>query len=141
MLCLFRNSHIHPRLDPAAIAISLAATLWWLYFAFIEKDLMSKISSGQALIVDLVFGLPLVLALAVMVYATVYWSLKLLLVLFFPKALVAKPEEIYELQEDEVLDSLEEEQGKEYWQSENSKEPKPSQTSSKPQHHPKKEVD
>lgn len=90
MLCLFRNSQIHPRLDPAAVALSWAATLYWLYFAFIEKALLGKIQSGEAIIVDLVFGLPLVLAFAVMIYATIYWSLKLLLVLLWPAGLVDK---------------------------------------------------
>lgn len=113
MLCLFRNSNIHPRLDPAAIALSWIATLYWLHFAFIEKELFGKIQAGHALLIDLLFGLPLVLAFAVMIYATVYWLIKVILVLLWPAALVAKPQAPIE----ETF-SPEDEQhfGKDYWQ-------------------------
>jgi len=78
MLCLFRNTQIHTSLNRYAVLISLSAVVAWLYFTFVEKDLFNKLIEGKALIVDLVFGLPLVLALAIVVYATVYWVLKLL---------------------------------------------------------------
>lgn len=92
MLCLFRNSQIHPKLDPVAVALSWAATLYWLYFAFIEKALLDKIQTGNALLIDLVFGFPLVIFFAIMVYATVYWAIKLLLVVLWPVALIEKPQ-------------------------------------------------
>lgn len=107
MLCLFRNSLIHPRLDPVAVALSWAATLYWLYFAFIEKALWAKIMQGEAIIVDLVFGFPLVLAFAIMIYASVYWSFKLLLVLFYPAGLIDKPNP-YEFDDDQESSDNEE---------------------------------
>ena len=81
MLCLFRNTKLHPTVNLFAIFISLASVVGWLYFTFIHKNLMQMLFEGQALIVDLVFGLPLVLALAVVVYATVFWVFKLILVI------------------------------------------------------------
>jgi len=114
MLCLFRNSLIHPRLDPAAIALSWIGTLYWLYFAFIEKALFDKITAGHALIVDLVFGLPLVFAVAIMIYATIYWGIKAVLATVFPMALVPKETGmIFE----EDMGELENQYGDDYWDS------------------------
>jgi len=116
MLCLFRNSLIHPRLDPVAVALSWAATLYWLYFAFIEKALWSKILQGEAIIIDLVFGLPLVLAFAIMTYASVYWSFKLILVLLYPAGLTDKPSnEIDDSYENESNQLMEKKLGEDYW--------------------------
>ncbi len=116
MLCLFRNSKIHPRLDKYAILASLLSVFAWLYFAFVEKSLLSKLFEGKALIVDLVFGLPLVLAMAIVVYALVYWALKLLLIFLIPQAIVHSESETLdaELLEKEVAE-LEAEHGKDYW--------------------------
>lgn len=122
MLCLFRNSIIHPKLDPVALALSWAALVYWLYFAFIEKALWPKIVQGEALIVDLVFGVPIVLAFAVIIYATVYWSFKLILVFFLPAGLVEKhtPHEAPDSSDTENLPE-ETEFGKQYWQESNNK--------------------
>lgn len=116
MLCLFRNSKIHPRLDRYAILASWLSVFAWLYFAFIEKSLMGKLIEGKALIVDLVFGLPLVLALAVVVYAMVYWLLKIIVIFLLPQAIVHidPNEQNTELHEQEIA-NLEAEHGKEYW--------------------------
>ncbi len=116
MLCLFRNSRIHPRLDKYAILASLLSVFAWLYFAFIEKALMTKLIEGKALIVDLVFGIPLVLALAVVVYALVYWTLKIIVIFLIPQAIVpANPDEgMVELSEEELAE-LENQHGEAYW--------------------------
>jgi len=116
MLCLFRNSHIHPRLNRYAVLASLISVFAWLYFAFIEKSLLGKLVEGKALIVDLVFGVPLVLALAVVVYALVYWSLKIVVILLLPQAIVhvdpnADTPELSQQQ----LNELEKQHGKAYW--------------------------
>lgn len=115
MLCLFRNSKIHPRLDKYAILASLLSVFAWLYFAFIEKALWTKLVEGKALIVDLVFGLPLVLALAIVVYALVYWSLKILLIFLIPQAIIhTNDNQVAELTAEEIAE-LEARFGKEYW--------------------------
>ncbi|MEA1988381.1 MAG: hypothetical protein U9N57_04120 [Pseudomonadota bacterium] len=119
MLCLFRNTKIHPGLNKYAILVSLIAVLGWLYFTFIEKSLLQKLFDGQALIVDLVFGLPLVLALAIVVYATVYWLLKLLVIVLLPQAIVhIESEDIHADVLEEDIETLEKEHGKEYWNQE-----------------------
>ncbi len=124
MLCLFRNSLIHPRLDPVAVSLSWAATFYWLYFAFIEKALWSKIMQGEAIIVDLVFGFPLVLAFAIMIYASVYWSFKLLLVLFYPAGLIEKPNYEFDQDLEEIDDDLYGQGpfGEEYWETKENQE-------------------
>lgn len=119
MLCLFRNTKIHPRLNKYAILVSLIAVLGWLYFTFIEKNLLQKLFEGQALIVDLVFGLPLVLALAIVVYATVYWVLKLLVIVLLPQAIVhIDSDDVHADVLEEDIEDLENKHGKEYWNQE-----------------------
>ena len=119
MLCLFRNTKIHPSLNKYAILLSLVAVLGWLYFTFIEKSLLKKLFEGQALIVDLVFGLPLVLALAIVVYATVYWVLKLLVIVLLPQAIVhIESDDVNTDVLEEDIEVLEQEHGKEYWNQE-----------------------
>lgn len=117
MFCLFKNSHIHPRLNPYVILVSLLSVIAWLYFAFIEKELVTKLFEGQAIMVDLLLGIPLVLMLAVVVYATVYWFFKLLIVYLLPQAIV--PAHHFESLDDslpeETLESLQEQLGEEYW--------------------------
>lgn len=126
MLCLFRNSHIHPRLDPVALALSWAGTLFWLHFAFVEKDFWHKIQTGNTLIIDLVFGLPLVFAFAVMVYASIYWLLKLLLVLFLPAGLVSGEQNVFEVTEN--VHELETQYGDEYWEQDSASQPQKNNT-------------
>ena len=117
MLCLFRNTKIHPSIDRFAQLFSWLAVAYWLYFTFIEKALMSKLFEGKALIVDLVFGLPLVLAMAVVVYATIYWLIKLIIIFLLPQAIEKIEPDDSELVNPEVeLSELEQQHGKEYWQ-------------------------
>ncbi|WP_040725052.1 hypothetical protein [Thiomicrorhabdus sp. Kp2] len=116
MLCLFRNTKLHPALNLMAIIVSLASVIGWLYFTFIHKNLMQMLFEGQALIVDLVFGLPLVLALAIVVYATVFWTFKLIIILLLPQFVVhIDPEENQQASNQDDLSELEEQHGKDYW--------------------------
>ncbi|MDA3807764.1 MAG: hypothetical protein PF440_07610 [Thiomicrorhabdus sp.] len=118
MFCLFRNSHIHPRLNRYVILLSLLGVIGWLYFTIIEKSLVTMLKSGDALIVDLVFGLPLVLMMGVVIYATIYWTCKILIIIALPKFIVpAEPEGdvLQEQLEEDNIQTLEEQHGSEYW--------------------------
>ncbi len=118
MFCLFRNSHIHPSLNRYVILLSLFGVIGWLYFTFIEKSLVNMLMSGDALIVDLVLGLPLVLMMGVVVYATIYWTCKILIILLLPQLIVpAEPESdvLQEQLEEDNIQVLEEQHGSEYW--------------------------
>ncbi|NPA72316.1 MAG: hypothetical protein GXO35_05750 [Gammaproteobacteria bacterium] len=123
MFCLFRNSLIHPALNLYVMLFSVLSALGWLYFTFIEKSLASKLFAGEALIVDLVFGLPLVLMMGVVIYATVYWTIKVILMLLVPQAIVLKSDAesvLTEQLDDEYLQDLEETHGKAYWHKDDS---------------------
>ncbi len=123
MFCLFRNSHIHPSLNRYVILLSLFGVIGWLYFSIIEKSLVGKVMSGEALIVDLVFGLPLVLMMGVVIYATIYWTCKILIIIALPQAIVpAEPEVdiVQEQLEEDNIHALEEKHGSEYWTKEDS---------------------
>lgn len=121
MFCLFKNSHVRPGLNRFLILVSWVGALSWLYFAFYEKELLVKLLAGETILVDLLLGVPLVLMLAVVVYATLYWFLKLLVVYFLPHALI--PAERPETYSDESsLETLESQYGEAYWQDEESKE-------------------
>jgi len=118
MFCLFRNSKIEPHLNLYVTLLSLAGVIAWLYFSFIEKSLVGKVLGGEALIVDLLFGLPLVLMLAVVVYACIYWSCKLLIIFLLPQAIISLSDESAVLQdalENESIEKQEDSHGKEYW--------------------------
>lgn len=118
MFCLFRNSHIHPSLNRYVILLSLLGVIAWLYFTMIEKSLVSMVVSGEALIVDLVFGLPLVLMMGVVVYATIYWTCKILIIIALPQFIVplASPrDDLQEQLEEDNIQALEERHGSEYW--------------------------
>jgi len=115
MLCLFRNTKLNPTLNLIAILISLASVIGWLYFTFVHKNLFDMLFEGQALIVDLVFGLPLVLALAVVIYATVFWVFKLIIILVLPSMVVhIDPNDISDVNQED-LSELEHKHGEEYW--------------------------
>ncbi|WP_178863819.1 hypothetical protein [Thiomicrorhabdus cannonii] len=113
MLCLFRNSVLQPSVNRIGVMLSWLAVLAWLYFSFVEKELWFKLLAGDAILVDLLLGIPLVLMLAVVVYATVYWSFKLLIIALFPQAVmpvVPAGAEHHDLTEQET------EFGSDYWQ-------------------------
>ncbi len=122
MFCLFKNARLYPRVNFYLIAAGWVGVLFWLEFTFIEKELVFKLIKGEAILVDLVFGLPLVLMLAVVIYATIYWFLKLIVVYVFPSAIMPASE--YEealptIEEDpELQQQLEQQYGDEYWSNE-----------------------
>ena len=126
MFCLFKNSHLVPKVNFLLVALAWLGALAWLNFTFIEKDLVFKVIAGDAILVDLLFGVPLVLMLAVVVYATIYWFLKLVVVYLFPQAIMP-PSELdlqSELAEDPELEqSLQEQYGDEYWQNQHPQAP------------------
>ncbi|MDG6772918.1 hypothetical protein QCB45_01105 [Thiomicrorhabdus sp. ZW0627] len=118
MFCLFKNSHIHPALNRYVVLLSWLGVVAWLYFAFIEKELVLKLFKGHAVMVDLLLGIPLVLMLAVVVYATIYWLFKLLIIYLLPHAVIpANQEDLTDSLDDESFQKeLESQYGEEYWQ-------------------------
>ena len=100
------------------MAIAWIGVLVWLNFTFIEKELVFKVVAGEAILVDLLFGVPLVLMLAVVVYATIYWFLKLVVVYLFPQTImpISDYDNQSELLEDPELEQiLQEKYGQQYW--------------------------
>ena len=88
MLYLFRHYRIEPKLNRYAVLLIFSVVAIWLYFSFVEKSFVGKMISGDALIVDLVLGLPLVLMLTIIVYACAYWSCKLIIIFLLPQAMI-----------------------------------------------------
>lgn len=84
MFDLFKNSRLTYPLNWVVLWLSLAGLGYWLYFAFIEKAFLDRMLGGTALFVDLLLGLPVVLIFALVVYALIYWGLKVLVILFLP---------------------------------------------------------
>lgn len=116
MLCLFRNTRFHPKFNPWMVALSWLAVFFWLEFAFIEKALVEKIFAGHAMLVDLVFGLPLVLALAIVIYAMVYWTVKVICIFAFPMLVEQVPDEAVPSEDqEELVEEAESKFGKDYW--------------------------
>jgi len=112
MFCLFRNSRFIYPLNYIVLAISLGPVFYWLYFTFVEKSFLDNFMSGQALIVDLLFGLPIVLLFAIIIYAMMYWTLKVIAILFAPYLLV---ENKFPEQQDSFDPASTEEYGEDYW--------------------------
>ncbi|MGE4499274.1 MAG: hypothetical protein AB7C96_02915 [Hydrogenovibrio sp.] len=113
MFCLFKNSRIAYPLNWLVWLASLGGTLYWLYFAFIEKAFLQKVFAGQALFVDLLLGLPVVLVFALVVYAMIFWGLKVLIILFWSDKIIQLPSDASELS-DELDPALEDG----YWEQE-----------------------
>lgn len=117
MLCLFRNSVLTRRLHFLGSLLSWLAVGAWLHFSFVEKALWFKLLAGDAILVDLLLGIPLVLMLAVVVYATVFWLFKLLIIALFPQGVVpVTPPEDASVQPD--LSEQEAQFGTDYWHEE-----------------------
>jgi len=114
MFDLFRHYRMKPKLHRYAVLFSLSIVLAWLYFSFIEKSFVGKMLSGEALIVDLVLGLPLVLMFTVIVYACAYWSCKWLVIFFLPHAMI--PYSLKNKMSDDETERQEEAHGEKYWQ-------------------------
>lgn len=84
MFDLFKNSRLSYPLNWIVWGISVSGVLYWLFFAFIEKGFLDRVLGGTALFVDLLLGLPVVLIFALVVYALIYWGLKVLVILLLP---------------------------------------------------------
>lgn len=84
MFDLFKNSRLSYPLNWIVWGISVSGVLYWLFFAFIEKAFLDRVLGGTALFVDLLLGLPVVLIFALVVYALIYWGLKVLVILLLP---------------------------------------------------------
>ncbi|KUJ72142.1 hypothetical protein [Thiomicrospira sp. WB1] len=100
MFCLFRNSRILSPWHIGVLLVSLSGVVYWLHFAFIQKAFWQTVLSGQALFVDLLLGLPVVLIFAVVIYAMIYWVLKLLLIFLWPQAIEMLPDSAEQLSDD-----------------------------------------
>lgn len=114
MFCLFKNSRIAFPINYLVLLISLGGTGYWLYFAFVEKAFLEIMFAGKALFVDLLLGLPVVLIFAVVVYAMIFWLLKVALILVLPQYIIpiTPPES-------ELSDELDPALGNDYWDKEN----------------------
>lgn len=111
MFCLFKNSKIAYPLNWIVLFLSLFGVVYWLNFAFIEKAFLETVFEGQALFVDLLLGLPVVLIFAVVVYAMIFWALKVLIILFLPQMIVQ-----LEAPQSELSDELDPALGDDYWE-------------------------
>ncbi|WP_019896455.1 hypothetical protein [Hydrogenovibrio halophilus] len=100
MFCLFRNSRILPPWHIWVLIASLSGVGYWLHFAFIQKAFWQTVLTGQALFVDLLLGLPVVLIFAVVIYAMIYWVLKLSLIFLWPQAIEQLPDGSEQLSEE-----------------------------------------
>jgi len=110
MFCLFKNA-ILPRWGQwFSWLAGWGVALWWLYFALFDQGLGSKILNGQALLIDLLLALPLVLFMAVILYAFFYWLARILVIVFFRSQVTFR-----EPDEDDDLSEQEAEFGQDYW--------------------------
>ncbi|MDG4813021.1 hypothetical protein P8629_08365 [Hydrogenovibrio sp. 3SP14C1] len=133
MFCLFKNSKIAYPFNWIVLLLSLAGVTYWLHFAFIEKEFLMTMFEGQALFVDLLLGIPVVLIFAVVVYAMIFWTLKVLIILFFPQLIIQ-----LEAPQAELSDELDPSLGESYWQQEDgehSDSEMPSKSSQDDEHH------
>ena len=71
---------MHRRISFIATGMGAA----WLYWALIEKAYFLRMLTGKLALVDMLVGLPLVIALAPVLYGLVYWGCKWLALLFIP---------------------------------------------------------
>ncbi len=125
MLSLFRNSKLSSSFHIFALAVSWSAVAYWLHFSFIQHNFLGNVISGQALLVDLIFGLPIVLIFSIVVYAFFYWLVKFLVIVFLPHTII-------DLTVENVLeDTLDPELGEDYWKENADKKTKSDKKSSR----------
>ncbi|WP_156018276.1 hypothetical protein [Thiomicrospira pelophila] len=93
MLDLFRYAHPSKRLHQIMVLISSAASVIWLYYTIIAQQLLPRMIKGETELLDALIGFPLVLALAIVIYAIVYWSIKWFIIFVAPQKLTLPPEE------------------------------------------------
>jgi len=115
MFCLFRNSRFIYPLNYIVFILSIAPVGYWLYFTLVEKSFLDNFIKGQTLFIDLLLGLPIVLLFAIIIYAMIYWTLKVATILVAPYLL---EENKYEDLSQDVLDpAITEQHGEDYWKS------------------------
>ncbi len=85
---LFLYGTLTPGLRKISEIAGAISVISWLYFTFIYKRFIVRFLEGSLTLVDLLVGLPLVIALAVVIYATVVWLIKWLVILFSPQHVV-----------------------------------------------------
>lgn len=90
-LQVFRYGKLPSKLDKITVFSGLLLAGFWLYFALIRKEFVLRVFTGQTVLLDLLIGLPIVLAFAIMVYAIVIWSVKILVMIAAPK-LITMPD-------------------------------------------------
>ncbi|WFE68448.1 hypothetical protein P8S54_09590 [Thiomicrospira sp. R3] len=91
MLELFRYGQLPKLAHRGLLFASLAAALYWLYFSIVKMELLPRLLAGETLILDAIVGFPLVLALAIVVYAIVYWAIKIVMIIAYPHWLTLPP--------------------------------------------------
>lgn len=84
MLDHFRYGQLPKPIARLLFILGLTAALAWLYFSIIEKQLIDRLLSGQTELLDALIGFPLVLALAIVVYAIIVWALKIVIIFLAP---------------------------------------------------------
>ncbi|MBE0493357.1 MAG: hypothetical protein IBX48_03360 [Thiomicrospira sp.] len=93
MLDLFRYAHPSKKLHQIMVLISAIAALMWLYYTVVAQQLLPRMIKGETELLDSLIGFPLILALAIVIYAIVYWSIKWLIIFIAPQKLSLPPEE------------------------------------------------
>lgn len=87
----YLTKFLYGRLDSSvhlmANLLGLMVAIGWLYFTLIHKKFFLLFSSGQLALIDLLIGFPLIIALAPVLYALVYWLIKWIVIFFFPEKL------------------------------------------------------
>ncbi len=95
MLERFRYAKPGPTLHRLMAIFAWLAAIAWLYFTLINHAFIARILVGQTDLLDLILGLPLILSLAVVIYAMAYWAAKLMIIVWKPHWL-AFPDDHYD---------------------------------------------
>lgn len=95
MLERFRYAKPGPLLHKLMSIVAWAAAVGWLYFTLISQAFIQRIVTGQTDLLDLILGLPLILSLAVVIYAMAYWATKIVVIVWKPHWL-AFPDDHYD---------------------------------------------
>ncbi len=113
MFYLFRSSRIIYPFNYMAIFLSLIGVFYWLHFTLIDQLFLENFFGGEALLVDLLFGFPIVILFGLVIYAMAYWVIKVALILFAPFLLERIDSCLYD---DQLDTDVAKEFGDNYWQ-------------------------
>lgn len=91
-LSLFIYGRLHPGIHRWLNGAGFCAAMGWLYYALVYKQFISRFISGNLQLLDILVGLPLVIALAPVLYALIYWSAKWMIIFFRPQWISMPPE-------------------------------------------------